>query len=69
VISPSGYCGHCRNCRRGEFVHCEVGMVTGATSPGGYADYVMAPASALARNPFQAEPSALQLLWAVAAEL
>jgi alcohol dehydrogenase len=46
-----GYCGHCRSCRRGEFVHCEVGMVTGATFPGGYADYVVAPASALARIP------------------
>jgi alcohol dehydrogenase len=37
-----GYCGHCRSCRRGEFVHCEVGMVTGASFPGGYADYVAA---------------------------
>jgi alcohol dehydrogenase len=46
-----GYCGHCRSCRRGEFVHCEVGMVTGATLPGGYAEYVVAPASALARIP------------------
>src|SRR5258705_2502129 len=46
-----GYCGYCRNCRRGEFVHCEVGMVTGATFPGGYAEYVVAPASALARIP------------------
>jgi alcohol dehydrogenase len=46
-----GYCGHCRSCRRGEFVHCEDGTVTGATFPGGYADYVIAPASALARIP------------------
>ena len=35
----------------GEFVHCEVGMVTGATFPGGYADFVVAPATALARSP------------------
>ena len=34
-----------------EFVHCEVGMVTGATFPGGYADFVVAPATALARIP------------------
>src|ERR1700737_1503346 len=46
-----GYCGHCRSCRRGEFVHCEVGMVTGAAFPGGYAEYVGAPATALARIP------------------
>src|ERR1700737_3986279 len=46
-----GYCGQCRICRRGDFVHCEVGMVTGATFPGGYADYLVAPASALARIP------------------
>jgi alcohol dehydrogenase len=46
-----GYCGLCRSCRRGDFVHCEVGMVTGATFPGGYAEYVVAPATALARIP------------------
>jgi alcohol dehydrogenase len=46
-----GYCGQCRPCRRGDFVHCEVGMVTGAAFPGGYADYVVAPATALARIP------------------
>jgi alcohol dehydrogenase len=46
-----GYCSVCRSCRRGDFVHCEVGMVTGATFPGGYADYVVAPATALARIP------------------
>jgi alcohol dehydrogenase len=46
-----GHCGHCRSCRRGDFVHCEVGIVTGATFPGGYAEYLVAPASALARIP------------------
>ncbi|HXB85281.1 alcohol dehydrogenase catalytic domain-containing protein [Mycobacterium sp.] len=46
-----GYCGQCRPCRRGDFVHCEVGMVTGVSFPGGYADSVVAPASALARIP------------------
>jgi alcohol dehydrogenase len=46
-----GYCGLCRNCRHGDFVLCEDGTVTGATTPGGYADYVLAHASALARIP------------------
>src|ERR1700744_3557459 len=46
-----GHCGYCRSCQRGDFVYCEVGMVTGATFPGGYAEYVLAPASALARIP------------------
>jgi alcohol dehydrogenase len=46
-----GHCGQCRPCRHGHFVHCEVGMVTGATFPGGYAEYVIAPTSALARIP------------------
>jgi alcohol dehydrogenase len=46
-----GYCGHWRSCRRGDFVHCEAAVVTGVTFPGGYADYVVAPATALARIP------------------
>jgi alcohol dehydrogenase len=46
-----GYCGACHNCRHGNFVLCEDGTVTGATTPGGYADYVLAHASALARIP------------------
>jgi alcohol dehydrogenase len=46
-----GYCGYCSRCRRGDFVHCEAGMVTGAAFPGGYADFVTAPATALARIP------------------
>jgi Alcohol dehydrogenase GroES-like domain len=51
IGASGGYCEHCRSCRRGELVHCEAGMVTGATFPGGYAEYVVAPATALARIP------------------
>jgi alcohol dehydrogenase len=51
IGASGGYCEHCRSCRRGELVHCEAGMVTGATFPGGYAEYVVAPANALARIP------------------
>lgn len=46
-----GYCGHCDPCRRGDFFACVTGRVTGMTSDGGYADYVVAPASAVARIP------------------
>jgi alcohol dehydrogenase len=46
-----GNCGYCDACRSGEFVHCEVGMVTGASFDGGYAESMIVPASALARIP------------------
>jgi D-arabinose 1-dehydrogenase-like Zn-dependent alcohol dehydrogenase len=47
----AGYCGTCGACRRGDFFACEVGGVTGLTSDGGYADYLIASASALASIP------------------
>jgi len=46
-----GYCGHCDPCRRGEFFACVTGQVTGATFDGGYGEYMIAPASAVARMP------------------
>jgi len=47
-----GYCGYCSNCRRGNFFACLTStQVTGATRDGGYADYALAPASALALIP------------------
>lgn len=46
-----GYCGDCDNCRRGDFFACVTGQVTGLTFDGGYADYMLAPASAVARMP------------------
>src|SRR5262249_9800486 len=47
-----GYCGFCDDCRRGNFFACQVaGQVTGVTYDGGYADYMIAPASALALVP------------------
>jgi D-arabinose 1-dehydrogenase-like Zn-dependent alcohol dehydrogenase len=46
-----GYCGHCDHCRRGEFFACVTGQVTGITYDGGYAEYVFAPASAVALMP------------------
>ena len=47
-----GNCGYCDACRRGDAFACETEtLVTGVTSDGGYADYMTAPATALARVP------------------
>ena len=46
-----GYCGNCDHCRRGDFFACETGQVTGLTYDGGYAEYLFAPASAVALMP------------------
>lgn len=47
-----GYCSYCDNCRRGNFFACQTSTdVTGITRDGGYAEYMLAPASALASAP------------------
>ena len=46
-----GYCGRCDSCRRGSFFACQTNQVTGITYDGGYADYMIAPASAVASLP------------------
>ena len=47
-----GFCGYCDNCRRGDFFACQTSTeVTGLTRDGGYADYMLAPTSALALVP------------------
>ena len=47
-----GYCGYCDACRRGDFFACQTAtLVTGITSDGGYADYMIADASAVALMP------------------
>lgn len=47
-----GYCGYCDACRRGNFFACQTATyVTGVTSDGGYAEYTIARAEALARVP------------------
>src|SRR5207248_7392398 len=52
-----GYCGHCDQCRRGHFFACETHQVTGITFDGGYAEYMVAPASAVARMPAELPPA------------
>ena len=47
-----GYCGHCNPCRRGDLFACEVAaQVAGVNYDGGYADYMIARAEALALIP------------------
>ncbi len=47
-----GHCGYCEECRRGDFVTCHVvHQIPGITYDGGYADYMIAPAQALALIP------------------
>ncbi len=41
----------CDACRRGDFISCENGRVSGISYDGGYAEYMVAPAEALARIP------------------
>ncbi len=51
-----GYCGYCDHCRRGEFFACVRGQVTGLTFDGGYGEYMVAPASAVALMPADLPP-------------
>lgn len=47
-----GHCGYCDACRRGNFFACQTETrITGITYDGGYSDYVIARAEALARIP------------------
>jgi D-arabinose 1-dehydrogenase-like Zn-dependent alcohol dehydrogenase len=47
-----GYCGYCDNCRRGDFFACQTAThITGVTRDGGYADYLVARAEAVAHVP------------------
>jgi D-arabinose 1-dehydrogenase-like Zn-dependent alcohol dehydrogenase len=52
------HCGYCDNCRRGDFFACETGAkVTGIALDGGYADYMIAPTTALALVPTELPPA------------
>ena len=46
-----GHCNYCPPCRRGDFILCENASSPASTIDGGYADYVIAPANALAFIP------------------
>src|SRR5713226_805061 len=47
-----GHCGYCDSCRRGDFVTCQIApQILGIAYDGGYAEYMVAPAGALALIP------------------
>src|SRR5437870_6391887 len=47
-----GNCGYCEHCRRGDFLACNVALLTtGISYDGGYAEYMVASAEALALVP------------------
>lgn len=46
-----GQDGTCRSCRRGDFANCENVLNAGVSYDGGYAEYMIAPVSALAAMP------------------
>ena len=53
-----GYCGYCDACRRGNFFACQTATyVTGITSDGGYAEYMVARSEAVARVPEGLSPT------------
>src|ERR1700691_3056267 len=46
-----GHCFQCDTCRRGEFILCKFEKITAITFDGGYAEYMLAPAEAVALMP------------------
>ncbi len=46
-----GHCRRCEPCRRGDLIACQNPSIPGITYDGGYAEYVVAPAEALAAVP------------------
>ena len=46
-----GNCGHCNPCRSGDAIHCIEMQIPGLPYPGGFAEEIVVPATALARIP------------------
>lgn len=46
-----GNCGYCARCRAGQLIHCLNGQIPSWHYPGGYAESVTVPATAVARIP------------------
>lgn len=52
-----GNCGHCEPCRRGDLIDCRNLRIPGINYDGGYAEAMVAPASALALIPDELSPA------------
>ncbi len=46
-----GHCFTCDPCRRGDFINCQFEKITGISHDGGYKEYVVTPAEAVAAIP------------------
>jgi len=46
-----GHCHNCERCRRGDYLNCQSRRICGISYDGGYQEYMVAPAEALARIP------------------
>jgi propanol-preferring alcohol dehydrogenase len=51
-----GYCSECQPCRAGDFPYCTTGATTAASFDGGYAEYMVAPETAVAAMPEEMDP-------------
>ena len=52
-----GHDGTCPQCRRGDFINCANEKITGFSFDGGYAEYTVVPAEALAAMPDSLDPA------------
>lgn len=51
-----GHCFVCEPCRRGHFILCKSEKITGISHDGGYAEYMISPAEAVAAMPEELPP-------------
>src|SRR6266700_6877261 len=52
-----GHDGTCLQCRRGDFINCANEKITGFSFDGGYAEYTVVPAEAVAAMPESLDPA------------
>ena len=59
ITCLSAFCGHCEFCLAGMETICKQAEATGYTKPGGYAEYLVAPAAFVGRLPQGTDPYAM----------